>query len=289
MAVDPDLDVAYGFKRKDGRSALYSLSLDGTLTEKLVFARDDVDIDDVWRIGRRQRVIGATYSTDVPHVYFLDPAIDSLTASISRALPGHPALEIQESSSDESKLIIFAPSDTDAGVYYILDRGTHQLATFFVARNALENVKLATVKPITYPAADGTQVPGYLTLPPGVTNPKGLPAIVMPHGGPAARDQWGFDPFAQFWAARGFAVLQPNFRGSAGYGEEWFHVNGWRAWPLAIGDVLDGGRWLVAQGIADPAKLAVFGGSYGGCAAGGSRRSNGVQGGDRAGTRDRPH
>ena len=136
-----------------------------------------------------------------------------------------------------------------------------------MARSALENVKLATVKPITYPAADGTEVPGSLTLPPGVTNPKGLPATVMPHGGPAARDQWGFDPFAPFWAARGFAVLRPNFRGSAAYGEERFHVNGWRAWPLASGDVLDGGRWLVAQGIAAPAKLAVFGGSYGGYAA----------------------
>ena len=88
-------------------------------------------------------------------------------------------------------------------------------------RPQLENVRLATVRSITYPAADGTRIPAYLTLPPG-SDGKNLPAIVMPHGGPGARDEWGFDWLAQYFAARGFAVLQPNFRGSAGYGDEWF-------------------------------------------------------------------
>jgi dipeptidyl aminopeptidase/acylaminoacyl peptidase len=134
-------------------------------------------------------------------------------------------------------------------------------------RNELENVKLATVRPISYPAADGTLVPGYLTLPPGVGSAQSLPAIVMPHGGPGSRDEWGFDWLAQYYASRGFAVLQPNFRGSAGYGDAWFGQNGFRSWPVAIGDVLDGGRWLVAQGVASPDKLAVVGWSYGGYAA----------------------
>jgi dipeptidyl aminopeptidase/acylaminoacyl peptidase len=110
-------------------------------------------------------------------------------------------------------------------------------------------------------------VPGYLTLPPGVDDPKGLPAIVLPHGGPGDRDEWGFDWLSQYYASRGFAVLQPNFRGSTGYGEAWLHRNGFRSWRIAIGDVLDAGRWLVAQGIADPAKLCVVGWSYGGYAA----------------------
>jgi dipeptidyl aminopeptidase/acylaminoacyl peptidase len=134
-------------------------------------------------------------------------------------------------------------------------------------REPLRDLPLSQVKPITYPAADGTQIPGYLTLPVGHEDAKGLPAIVMPHGGPSARDEWGFDWLAQFYAARGFAVLQPNFRGSAGYGDEWFAKNGFRSWSVAVGDVLDAGRWLVHEGIADPAKLAIVGWSYGGYAA----------------------
>ncbi len=134
-------------------------------------------------------------------------------------------------------------------------------------RDPLEDVKLANVKAIAYPAGDGIMIPAYLTLPPGRADAKGLPAIVLPHGGPSARDEWGFDWLSQFLANRGFAVLQPNFRGSSGYGDAWFQQNGFRSWPVAIGDILAGGQWLVAQGIADPAKLAVVGWSYGGYAA----------------------
>jgi dipeptidyl aminopeptidase/acylaminoacyl peptidase len=122
------------------------------------------------------------------------------------------------------------------------------------------------MKPVTYKAADGTVVPAYLTLPPGGSG-RGLPAIVMPHGGPGARDEWGFHWLVQYFANRGFAVLQPNFRGSAGYGREWFQENGFQSWRTAIGDVNDAGRWLVSEGIADPSKLAILGWSYGGYAA----------------------
>ena len=96
---------------------------------------------------------------------------------------------------------------------------------------------------------------------------KGLPAIVMPHGGPGSRDEWGFDWLSQYFAAKGYAVLQPNFRGSTGYGSAWFQKNGFQSWRTAIGDVNDAGRWLVSEGIASPAKLAIVGWSYGGYAA----------------------
>jgi dipeptidyl aminopeptidase/acylaminoacyl peptidase len=122
------------------------------------------------------------------------------------------------------------------------------------------------MKPVAYKAADGTQVPGYLTVPPGSEGKK-IPAIVMPHGGPASRDTWGFDWMVQFFVTRGYAVLQPNFRGSSGYGNDWFQNNGFQSWKVAIGDVNDAGRWLVSQGIADPQKLAIVGWSYGGYAA----------------------
>ncbi len=110
-------------------------------------------------------------------------------------------------------------------------------------------------------------IPAYLTLPPGREDAKGLPAIVLPHGGPSARDEWGFDWLSQFFANRGYAVLQPNFRGSSGYGDVWFQQNGFRSWKMAIGDVLAAGHWLVKQEIADPAKLGILGWSYGGYAA----------------------
>jgi dipeptidyl aminopeptidase/acylaminoacyl peptidase len=113
----------------------------------------------------------------------------------------------------------------------------------------------------------GGLVPAYLTLPPGVERAQGLSAILMPHGGPASRDVWGFDWLAQYYANRGFAVLQPNFRGSAGYGSEWFAKNGFRSWKVAIGDIIEGGRWLVSQGVADSHKLAIVGWAYGGYAA----------------------
>jgi dipeptidyl aminopeptidase/acylaminoacyl peptidase len=130
----------------------------------------------------------------------------------------------------------------------------------------LAGVKLGEVKPVSYPAADGTMIPGYLTLPPG-SDGKNLPTIVMPHGGPSARDEWGFDWLSQFFVNRGYAVLQPNFRGSSGYGESWFQDNGFKSWKTAVGDVNDAGRWLVSQGIADPSRLAIVGWSYGGYAA----------------------
>jgi dipeptidyl aminopeptidase/acylaminoacyl peptidase len=119
---------------------------------------------------------------------------------------------------------------------------------------------------VSYPTRDGAQVPGYITYPPGGVT-KNLPAIILPHGGPGARDAQGFDWLSQFFAQLGYVVLQPNFRGSTGYGETWYGKNGFKAWETAMGDINDGAHWLVAKGIADPKRLAIFGWSYGGYAA----------------------
>jgi acetyl esterase/lipase len=267
VSVDHDANLAYGYKKLDGRLALYTVALDGSLKEELVYSRPDVDVGGLSHIGRRHRVVGVSYSDEFSHYHFLDPDFEKLLASLAKALPGQPSLRIVDSSMDENKLLIRAGSDHDPGVYYLFDKKLRQLETFLVVRGELEGVKLASVKPIRYQAADGTMIPGYLTLPPGVDTPKDLPAIVMPHGGPSARDYWRFDWLAQFYASRGYVVLQPNFRGSKGYGDDFFKQNGFRSWPTAIGDVLDAGKWLVAQGIASPDKVAVVGWSYGGYAA----------------------
>jgi dipeptidyl aminopeptidase/acylaminoacyl peptidase len=265
-AVDRDRNVVYGFDDNSGHRALFSIALDGTLKRELVLARPDVDIDNLIRIGRQSRVVGASYATERRQVEFFDPALKKLSASLSKAMPGLPLVSFVDASADESKLLLFAGSDVDPGRYYLFDKATRNLSEVLPVRPQLAGMTLATVKPVTFPAADGTQIPAYLTLPPG-SDGKNLPAIVMPHGGPGDRDEWGFDWLAQYFANRGYAVLQPNFRGSTGYGSAWFQQNGFKSWKIAIGDVNDGGRWLVKQGIADPAKLGIVGWSYGGYAA----------------------
>ncbi|NLS28260.1 hypothetical protein S2M10_32700 [Sphingomonas sp. S2M10] len=265
-AVDRDANLVYGFESVDGRMALYSISLDGKRTRTLVFANPLVDVDGLVRIGRHRRVVGASYATDRRVTEFFDPELKKLRTDLAKALPGKPLVTFVDASADESKLLLFAGRDSDAGTYYVYDKKTRHLEEVMASRPQLAGTKLASVQPITFPAADGTIVPGYLTLPAG-SDGKNLPAIVMPHGGPGARDEWGFDWLAQFFAARGFAVLQPNYRGSTGYGDAWYQKNGFQSWRTAIGDVNDGGRWLLKQGIAAPGKLAIVGWSYGGYAA----------------------
>lgn len=265
-AIDPTLNIAFGFQRLNGRQALFKDSLDGSLKREIVFARDDVDIDSLIRIGRNRRVVGVSFATDRRPRVFFDPELKRLSAALSKAIPGLPLISFIDSSSDESNLLIFAGSDVNPGRYFLYDKATRRLEELLPSRAELKDVALAPVKSVSFPAADGTMIPAYLTLPVGSTG-KALPAIVMPHGGPAARDEWGFDWWAQFFANRGYAVLQPNYRGSAGYGDGWYQQNGFISWRSAIGDVNDGGRWLVNQGITTNDKLGIVGWSYGGYAA----------------------
>ena len=266
LAIDPKLNALYALKKENGRQALYRVALDGTLRQERIFAHPQVDVDGVIRIGRSRRPVGATYATEKREAVYFDPELNRLSASLAKSMPKLPQIRFVHSSADESKLLILAASDTDPGHYFVFDKASKQLNEIMLVRPKLEGAALAEVKPVTYKAADGTSIPAYLTLPPGGAK-TGLPAIVMPHGGPSARDEWGFDWLVQFYAARGFAVLQPNFRGSEGYGDDFFQQNGFQSWRTAIGDVNDAGRWLVSQGIADPSKLAVVGWSYGGYAA----------------------
>ncbi|HWK35500.1 alpha/beta hydrolase family protein, partial [Sphingomonas sp.] len=264
--VDREQNVAFGFAKTDGRQALYKVALDGSLKKDLVLARPDVDVDGLLTVGRHRRLIGVSYATDTRVAEWFDPAFVKLRDSLGKALPNSPIISFADASSDESRILMFAGSDVDAGGYFIFDKNARKLQEVLPVRPQLAGLTLSPVKPVTYPAGDGTRIPGYLTLPPGATSTKGLPAIVMPHGGPGARDEWGFDWLSQYFAQRGFAVLRPNFRGSTGYGDAWFQKNGFQSWRTAVGDVNDGGKWLIAEGV-DPGKLAVFGWSYGGYAA----------------------
>lgn len=267
-AVDSALNIAYGFENRNGYTGLYSIALDGSEEKKQVLAHEGADIDQLIRIGRQRRVVGASYATEKREIAYIDADLAKLASQLQAALPGQPLVNIVDASADESKLLIIASSDTDPGIVYMLDRATNGLTEILALRNNLLERPMAVMKPVSFPAGDGTQIPAYLTMPLGAELGTEGPvrAIVMPHGGPSARDEWGFDWLVQYFASRGYAVLQPNYRGSNGYGSDWFGRNGFQAWNVAVGDVNDAGRWLISEGITAPDKLAAFGWSYGGYA-----------------------
>lgn len=266
LAVDAATNSAYVVKRVEGRNALFRVKLDGSMAEELVYKHPRVDVDGLSYVDNSGRAIGVSYTEDKSHIVYFDPEYDRLAKALGRAIPKLPQVDFLGASTDGNVLLIRAGSDADPGRYFTFNKATKNLNEIMLERPALENVALASVKPMTYPAADGTAIPAYLTLPAGKTDMKGLPAIVLPHGGPAARDTWGFDWLPQYFAHQGYAVIQPNYRGSAGYGEAWMNENGWRNWRTSIGDVTAAGKWMVAQG-ADPARLHIVGWSYGGYAA----------------------
>ena len=266
LAIDSEIDSLYALKKKNGRYALYAMKLDGSGAETLIAQNPRVDVDDVVRIGDGLRVIGYTFADERRHAVYFDPEFKALAESLSKALPKLPLVDFVDSSSNGRKLLIFAGSDTDPGRFYLFDRDTKHLNEAMLERPQLEGRALAQLKPVTIAAPDGAQIPAYLTLPPG-RDAKGLPAVVLPHGGPSARDEWGFDWLSQFLAARGYAVLQPQYRGSAGYGDQWLNENGFRNWRTSMSDIAASARWLSSQGIADPNRVAIVGWSYGGYAA----------------------
>lgn len=266
LAVDAQLNSVYGLKRLNGRFALYRVKLDESLAAELVYANEQVDVDDVVLAGRGTRVIGVTFADEQRRIVYFDQDYATLAQGLARAIPNLPIIDFGTESADGQKILIHAGSDTDAGRYYVYDRSARSLNELLLVRPQLENRPGGRVTAVGYPAADGVQIPAYLTLPPGRTDARGLPAIVLPHGGPEARDEWGFDWLAQYFASKGYAVLQPNFRGSAGYGQAWLQRNGYQSWRTSIGDIIAGARWLVAQG-ADVNRLGIVGWSYGGYAA----------------------
>ncbi len=169
-------------------------------------------------------------------------------------------------TEDDAKAIITVTSDVDPGATYLYDTASGDVQLLYRPRPDLPSEYLAQMQPVRYPTRNGEEVPAYLTVPKGV-EAGGLRAIVFPHGGPWARDQWGYSAYPQWLANRGYVVLQPNFRGSTGYGKRWLNL-GNEQWGTGTmqHDLSDGVRWLVDQGIADPDHICIMGGSYGGYA-----------------------
>jgi dipeptidyl aminopeptidase/acylaminoacyl peptidase len=209
-------------------------------------------------------IIATVYEDDKQRIYFKDKKFEADYSYIKKKL-GDRAIEFASSTKDETKFIVATYSDTDPGTVWIFDRKTRNLSTLYRVREKLDRTHLAPMTPIRYKSSDGLEIPAYLTLPKGV-EAKNLPLVVFPHGGPWARDSWGFDPYAQMLANRGYAVLQMNFRGSTGYGEKFLNA-GNNEWGQKMQDDITWGvKHLVSQGTVDAKRVGIMGGSYGGYA-----------------------
>lgn len=244
--------------------ALVIIDPDHPDQERLVYEVSDVDLDGAGYSRLRQVLTAAVYQTDKPHYHFFDEISATRHARVAAQLPGYE-ISLQSGSRDESKFIVAAYNDRTPGSRYLYDAASDTLAKLADINPALPEADMAPVRPIQYTSRDGLTIHGYLTLPLG-RPARGLPCIINPHGGPWARDGWGFNPEAQFLANRGYCVLQMNFRGSTGYGRAFWEAS-FGQWGLAMqDDITDGVQWLIEQGIADPARIAIYGGSYGGYA-----------------------
>ena len=223
-----------------------------------------VDIENAIFSEKTDELIATVYVDTRQRIYFKDPVFEADYRSVQKQLPGRE-LTFRSPTADEQRWIVSAASDIEPGEAYLYDRAAKTVTLQYRIYEKLPRTALAPMTSVRYPSSDGLEIPAYLTLPKGVA-PKGLPAIVVPHGGPWARDVWGYDAFAQFLANRGYAVLQPNFRGSTGYGRRFLDAGNKQWGEKMQDDITWGVKYLVAQGIADPTRVGIMGGSYGGYA-----------------------
>ncbi len=205
-----------------------------------------------------------TYLDDKQRRYFKDKGFESDYKWLENKLPGME-LGLNSRTRDQQTWVVTAYSDTEPGITYIFDRKGHKLAKQFTVREKLPRESLAKMEPVHYKSSDGLEIPAYLTLPKGVPA-KNLPTVIFPHGGPWARDIWGYNSYAQFLANRGYAVLSPNFRGSTGYGKKFLNAGNLQWGRTMQDDITWGVKYLVDKGISDPKRVGIFGGSYGGYA-----------------------
>jgi dipeptidyl aminopeptidase/acylaminoacyl peptidase len=209
-------------------------------------------------------LVATTYNDERVRTYWKDKAFEADYKNLQKQLPGKE-IGFGSSTKDEKLWIIYASADTDPGSTYLFERANKKLTLQYQLYEKLNRSYLASMKAVKYPSSDGMEIPAYLTIPKGVAA-KNLPAVIVPHGGPWARDSWQYNPLAQFLANRGYAVLQPNFRGSTGYGKKFIDAGNKQWGDKMQDDVTWGAKYLIAQGIADPKRVGILGGSYGGYA-----------------------
>jgi len=241
------LDPATGKTEKVESDPLGKVDFGGAL-----FREDNDELVETWYVDARVKA------------YYTDKAFGADVHWLEHKFPGEDVMLVSR-TRDERYWLFTAHSDTEPGQTLLFDRKTRVITPQYKIREKLPRQDLAEMKPVTYKSSDGLEIPAYLTLPKGV-EAKNLPTLIVPHGGPWGRDEWGYNTLAQFYANRGYAVLEPNFRGSTGYGRKFLDAGNLEWGRKMQDDVTWGVKYLVAEGIADPKRVGIIGGSYGGYA-----------------------
>lgn len=250
----------------DGRNQLYEVSLPDLKLGKKVYGLDRYDIDGVVENGAGTDVQGVSLTDTFDHVAWLDPAMQKVQADADKAVGANRRVRIVSRSGDGSRMLVQVGSPSQAGTLYYWNLADGRMQRYGFQNATLGYRSLSPVKTVHYTARDGTPIEAILTLP-RHRGSKNLPLIVLPHGGPIARDSEGWDWWVQYLAETGYAVIQPNYRGSSGYGTAFVKL-GEGEWGLKMQDDLnDAITWLAKEGIADPKRVCIAGASYGGYAA----------------------
>ena len=246
------------------KSAIVIYDIENAKEIKTIFENKDYDVSSLSYSRKRKVITAASYTSWKRQRYFFDKETENMFNNLKKSL-GKYEIAITSHNKNEDKFIVRTYSDRSLGAYYLYDKNTNKLDKICDVSPWLNENDLAEMKPIEYKSRDGLTIHGYLTLPKG-KEAKNLPVVVNPHGGPWARDAWTYNPEVQLLANRGYAVFQMNFRGSTGYGKD-FWTCSFKQWGLKMqDDITDGVNWLIDQGIADKDRIAIYGGSYGGYA-----------------------
>ena len=234
---------------------------------RVLYANDDYDVNGVGYSRKRKVITAAYFESWKSERHYFDSTSKAIFEKIQKQLSGYE-IGITAINKDENIIILRTYSDKSLGSYYIYNSDDDKMEKIVEVSPWIDENEMSNQLPIDYQSRDGLKINGYLTLPKGynMENAKNLPVVINPHGGPWARDSWGFNPEVQFLANRGYAVLQMNFRGSTGYGRKFFEAS-FKKWGREMqDDITDGTQWLIDKGIADSTRIAIYGGSYGGYA-----------------------
>lgn len=247
------------------KAALYEYNFKTKTFGNLVYEHPEIDCCGLIMNEKKRDMIGVAYMVGMPERVYLDERWKTIMAGIDQALPD-TVNTITSVDDDETIGVVVAQNSRQPAKYYLFDFNNNTMEWLADSRPWLDPQQMAEMKPIEFESRDGMKMHGYLTVPNG-SEGKNLPLVVNPHGGPWARDGWGYNGEIQFLANRGYAVLQVNFRGSVGFGMD--HLkSSWKQWGQSMqNDVSDGVKWAIEQGIADADRVCIYGGSYGGYAA----------------------
>ncbi|MFT5520848.1 MAG: dipeptidyl aminopeptidase/acylaminoacyl peptidase [Enterobacterales bacterium] len=247
-------------------SAIYPYDPNTDKMGEMIYGRDDVDMGGMIFSRKRNKLLGVTYFDDYPHQVIFDKEEKKLRDSLDKAFDGKE-VSFTSQSEDEMMSIVHVGNDRDPGQYYLFDRTTNKLRWLLPVMSSIDDKLMSPMKPIEFVSRDGLTIHGYVTIPKD-SNGKMLPLILNPHGGPfGVRDRWGFNTEHQFFASRGYATVQVNYRGSGGYGRKFEQAGYGGKWGAEMQhDLTDAVKYLIKEGIADADKVCIYGGSYGGYA-----------------------